>query len=874
MSRAAKRHQKKLARKAALKKRTPLQRSGRPVTQFAPADYLSELTNKGLQFHLAGRLPEAEAIYRQVLDAKPGHADANHLLGGLAHQAGNHEQAVELISKAIAKMPKQPVYCNNLGNALHALGRLDEAAASYRKAIAIKPDHAEAHNNLANVLVAQGRLDDALAGYDKALAINPGYTEAHYNLANALQGMGRPDEAIARYEKALAINPDYVDAHANLANALKNLGRLDDAVARLRKALAVNPGSAEVHNNLGNALEELGRRDDAAASYRTAIRCNSEFAEAHNNLGNVLNSMGQVDDAIASYRRALAIKPGYAEAHYNLAAVLQFLGRSEEALEHYRRAIALKPQNDSFWSALAACLETATFASADESLFRDLLRLSERPTVRSNSIGLPVVSALRHHPDFSRILDLTGPGKSHAEIDVIDVAGRLAAIPLFLRVIEQSHINDLDVERMLTILRRALLEAALAGAGDDKGLAFSAALALHCFTNEYVFSESVEERTGVEELERRIGALAEEETAVPPALLAALASYRPLHRSPWAARLQEGEWPEVIQQVIVRQIAEPAEEQSYRSRITRLTSIDGEVSQAVREQYEENPYPRWVKVDIEGLPRSIPAVLRGSPLHFDLGDCEPIESPEILVAGCGTGQHALQPASKYKNARVLAVDLSLSSLTYAARKTRELGFSNIEYAQADITELGALGRQFDLIECSGVLHHLGDPMLGWRVLADLLRPGGFMKIGLYSEAAREPVVKARALIAERGYTSSADDIRRCREDILRMAKDEGSAMAKLVEFRDFYSLSECRDLIFHVQEHRFTLPRIEAALDALKLSFLGFEMRNQAVLREFRKAYPHTGAASSLPLWHAFECDHPDTFWGMYQFWCRHTKER
>ncbi|MHA1536312.1 MAG: tetratricopeptide repeat protein [Alphaproteobacteria bacterium] len=799
MSRAAKRHQKKLARKAALKQRLPPPQANRPAAQTAPADYLSALTEKGLALHLAGRLAEAEAIYRQVLEAKPGHAGANHLLGGLAHQAGEHERAVGLISKAIAKAPRHPDYCNSLGNALRALGRLDEAAASYRKAIANNPKHAEAHNNLANIFLDQGRPDDAAAAYGKALAIKPDYAEAHYNLGNVLQG--------------------------------------------------------------------LGRGQDAAASYRAAIGLNSNFAQAHNNLGNLLNEAGQSEDAIASYQRALAINSGYAEAHYNLGAVLYMQGRTQDALARYRRAIVLNPRNDSYWSALAACLETATFASADASLFADLLSLCERPTVRSNSVGLPVVSALRHHPDFSRILELAA--NPLAKFDIGEAAGVLAGIPLFLRVIEQSHINDLDVENMLTRLRRDLLEAALAGTYEDRALPFSAALALHCFTNEYVFSETIKERAAVEDLERRIAELAEKERAVPPAQLAALASYRPLHRYPWAARLGNGAWPEVIQPVITRQIAEPAEERSLRAGIPRLTAIDSEVSRAVREQYEENPYPRWIKVDIERNPKSLHTVLTRPPLEFDLGDYQSVDSPKILIAGCGTGQHALIPATNYKNARVLAIDLSLSSLTYAARKTRELGFSNVEYAQADITRLAALDRKFDLIESSGVLHHLGDPMLGWRVLVDLLRPGGLMKIGLYSEAAREPVVRARALIAERGYTTSPEDIRRCREDILEMAREEGSAMAKLVEFRDFYSLSECRDLIFHVQEHRFTLPRIEAALATLKLRFLGFEMRDPAVLREFTKAYPQPGSTTSLALWDEFESGHRDTFWGMYQFWCR-----
>ena len=129
--------------------------------------------------------------------------------------------------------------------------------------------------------------------------------------------------------------------------------------------------------------------------------------------------------------------------------------------------------------------------------------------------------------------------------------------------------------------------------------------------------------------------------------------------------------------------------------------------------------------------------------------------------------------------------------------------------------------------------------------------------------------KARTLIASRGYTSTPDEIRRCREEIIALAGGGDAAMARLLEFRDFYSLSECRDLIFHVQEHRFTLPRIEAALAELKLEFLGFEMPGDGALRQFQECNPEPGARRSLALWHEFETAHPDTFRGMYQLWCR-----
>jgi SAM-dependent methyltransferase len=265
----------------------------------------------------------------------------------------------------------------------------------------------------------------------------------------------------------------------------------------------------------------------------------------------------------------------------------------------------------------------------------------------------------------------------------------------------------------------------------------------------------------------------------------------------------------------------------------------------------------------------IGTVLRRAPLRFDLGDYQSPVSPEVLVAGCGTGQHALNTATRFSDARVLAVDLSLSGLSYALRKTEELEVSNIEYAQADIMELGGIDRQFDIIESSGVLHHLEDPLAGWRVLVDLLRPGGLMKIGLYSETARQDIIYLRSLIAEKGYTASPEDLRQCRRDIIAMLEDGDEQVEKVCKGVNFFSLSECRDLLFHVQEHRFTLAQVKEALQTLDLEFLGFEIQNQGVLRAFRDAYPDKGALTSLDQWHEFESDNPDTFRGMYQFWCR-----
>ena len=287
--------------------------------------------------------------------------------------------------------------------------------------------------------------------------------------------------------------------------------------------------------------------------------------------------------------------------------------------------------------------------------------------------------------------------------------------------------------------------------------------------------------------------------AVPPSFVIALGTYRPLFQFTWAARLSERKWENDTKSVIERQITEPLEEQSLRDQIPCITDIRNTISQSVRAQYEENPYPRWIKPSLEYKSRSIPDVLQGSPLQFDLGDYVSPESPEILVAGCGTGEHALSAASGFRNAKVLAVDLSLNSLAYAERKTRELGFSNIEHVQGDLTELEKLERRFDLIECLGVLHHLDDPLAGWQTLVNLSHPGGLMRIGLYSEIGRQDLIAGRSLIAKKGYSTSPEDIRRCRQDIIAMAEGGNTETTTICNRNDFFNMSNCRDLLFNVQ---------------------------------------------------------------------------
>ncbi|HEV2286770.1 MAG TPA: methyltransferase [Steroidobacteraceae bacterium] len=449
--------------------------------------------------------------------------------------------------------------------------------------------------------------------------------------------------------------------------------------------------------------------------------------------------------------------------------------------------------------------------------------------------------------------------------------GGLAALAgdrLLHAVLGAVPVKSIRLERFLTGARHALLEAAAAdrpAAADDlAALPFYAALAQQCFINEYVFDFTAAEEQQAAQCRVRIEAALDAGAAVPPLLLLAVAACLPLRALRGARRLGAMAQPAALDAVLRQQLTEPHEEEGLRAGMARLTPLGGGVSAAVRDQYEQNPYPRWVRMPLREEALPLAAELRRTLPFAHLAPLAGEHAPAVLVAGCGTGGDTIAVARRFSGARVLAVDLSLASLAYAKRKTRELGLTNIEYAQADILELGALPQRFDVVSTIGVLHHLADPFAGWRILVSLLRPGGCMCLGLYSRSARRVVARAREFIAARGYAATPEGIRRFRQDAL--GAHASAEVRSLIRSHAFYSMSDCRDLAFHVTERQLTLAEIGAFLDATNLRFLGFEL-DPRVLSRYRARCGDDPACTDLRNWAAFEAEHPDTFTGMYRFW-------
>jgi len=550
-------------------------------------------------------------------------------------------------------------------------------------------------------------------------------------------------------------------------------------------------------------------------------------------------NQGRVDLALNSFTRALQAGGDAPEMKVEFARCVQQI-QFTQAPPAFRRLVARAMAEG--WVRPGDLLDSA----------RSLILLNE--TVRHM-----VDRAAKSWPDRLTREELFGPLDSST----------IADDPVFRAVLENVSMDSVVFERFLTMARTALLDTA-ANSPDmpfvsSVVLDFHCALARQCFINEYVFMLTPDEHQRACALRDAFSARLAAGSPVPPAWIAAVASYFPLDGIPLAHALSpDASLPAGIRAILKQQIDEPAQERAHRKSIRRLSSIDDPISQRVQQQYEQNPYPRWTRTAIVTAVATLDDFITQ---RFPDSPFRPRHKPhgiDILIAGCGTGQQSIETAQQYRDARVTAIDISLRSLGYAIRKTEELGLGNIAYAQADLLQRDALEQTFDLIEVMGVLHHLADPLAGWRALLARLRPGGVMRVALYSELARASVVAGRELIAQSGFAADAEGIRACRQTI--MAPDNAPRFGSLLSSPDFYGMSTCRDLLFHVQEHRYTTLQLREMLDALNLTFIGFDI-DPTRLGRYLGRFPDDKAATNLENWHAFEREATDTFAGMYQFW-------
>jgi len=650
---------------------------------------------------------------------------------------------------------------------------------------------------------------------------------------------GRLQDAYRLYQTVLAAEPRHSFALSQFGILCHQLGDYQAAVAALQKAVAADKTNPVAHFNLGLAYATVGRDDEAITATLRALKLKPDYAAAETNLGTLKVRGGDASAALPHFARALELEPAVLSCYENYAAALLATGDLRGALDIAAKGLALPESHGLRALFLRALPGLASLTRSQREKYRNLLhRALAEGWCRPNEL-VPAVCLLLDEDSSTWSQDA-----------------------LWLALLPRTPNTDPTIEHYLTAERRHLLQAVVAGQ-TAQDLRFSVALAQQCFLNEYVFDMREDERQQKETLRERISTDLVSETSVAPAALAVLACYMPLHHLPDTDRLKAQHRLPELEPLIVQQIDEPKREAQLRSSIARLTVVRDSVSLKVQRMYEENAYPRWTTT-VEAPPApSFSAYLRARlPAQNVLPSDD--RKVELLIAGCGTGRQVVEAAGRYAVSRITAIDLSRTSLAYAVRKAEEAGLSDVRFGQADILELDARLGPFDVIESAGVLHHLRDPLQGWRRLLSLLKPGGFMLVALYSRIAHASVRAARSFIAERGYSATPEDIRRLRQEILALPSTHPARAVR--QSADFFTVSECRDYLLHVQETEFDLPGISAFLTESGIQFIGFETTAQDA---YRRRFPDDPNATNLNNWHTFEHENPATFVSMYQFWVR-----
>lgn len=687
-----------------------------------------------------------------------------------------------------------------------------------------------------------GALTEAQELYRKILRSNPKNTEALHLLGVIRAEAGSSREALELMDRALTLDPDHIPCRFN---------------------------HAETHHRLGCEALQKADLHQARISFQAAIDSNPGHEEALLNLGGVQYRSGCLDEAEEVLEDLLERHPTEKRALHNLGLVRQQKGDILGSLNALWSVLRSDPDDGAAWASFAEAFRNVDFGDLDDpsAMLEVLMTLLAQDAVDPSAVASQAVRLFRADPKMSPLFQAARSRDLRVMEEALREPHNLRALNrLVVRLaLERTVLPDLDLEWLFRRLRRRGLECVL-GDSQDVPVELLVSLAAQCYLNGYVWGYEKEEVAGIEAMVQDMGDRTLGEEPNDPARIAILACYVPLlewERAAEATALASDLNHSGLSKLVLQQVLEPRRELDFQEVIPVFRTIQDEVSLAVRRQYEEHPYPRWVST-FQRNPAPVSDIVQSAGVSEPLPGLSSMTAPRILVAGCGTGKHLMEVAFRYRDATVTGLDLSLSSLGFAARKADELGFRNVKLMQADILDLRDWEERFHVVEAVGVLHHMQDPVEGWRILAGLLAPGGIMRLGLYSELARQSVVESREIITREGLQPDPSGIRAARDTITKHFRDREHGPH---QWRDFFSLEECRDLLFHVQEHRFTLLEIQQILEGLALQFVGFELSSPQIRENFRSRFPEPGTEASLERWHQFELENPNTFRGMYQFW-------
>ena len=673
-----------------------------------------------------------------------------------------------------------------------------------------------------------------------------------------MKGFGEKDKTIHQ-KKISNDNKIIKDRIISKAFTLHSQGNISEAKNLYENFIKQGFMDHRVFANYGMILINLGELKKAENYTRKAIGINPNYAMGYSNLGNIFQRHGELKKAEVFMRKAIELDPNFSMAYFNLGNIKKNLGKTKESLNSFIKVIELNPQYVYTYNAITELLKYEDPSQFETKKLEKILNLLlEKNDVNHRELFRAFIFLYKQ--DFINSLL-----KSESNFSKIELITHNKTI---MNAVEKIIFCDPELEKVLSSFRRNICHRVAKKTNNinENELEFLIALGKQCFLNEYIYFTEKEELISINKI---IESCEKEE--INEITISIISCYFPLYKLTNLLPSLNGfnSSSETFKQLIKLQFIEPLKENELSKTIRSIGKISDKISQKVKSQYEDNPYPRWRYMRFSGnqkifYKQSINHEIAPNKINDKLSD----KQLKVLIAGCGTGKQILQ-AVKYQNSKITAIDLSLSSLAYAKRKLEEIGIKNVELIQMDILEIQLLKTSFDIIECGGVLHHMNNPSKGLKLLLSVLNDGGFLKLGIYSELARQTIIKARHYIKKQKLEPTDSDIRIFREKII---SGELNYLNSLQTSEDFYSLSQCRDLCFHSKEHRFTIQKLKEIIIKNKLNFLGFFLPKK--IKDFYgKYFPEDKQQIKLENWEKFENKHPATFNAMYQFWVNKITE-
>ena len=773
---------------------------------------------------------------------------------------GKKKQEDKGSSKKLLKLSEKDLKEKSISN--HIQGNLVEAEKGYITFLRNGSSDADIFSNYALICEEKGEIDKAIKLYKKCTSKFPNHIFSRLNLSFLYYKLNNFEKAKILIEDAIKLKPNLPNGYCIKGLILKSMNKYNESKLSLEKAIEIDSNYLDAYINLGLLHKDSNNYIDAERNYLKAIEINDQSPIAHLNLGACYKEKLEMDKAILHTELAIKLDNKLENSYLNLATIYNLKGDYKKSLSLAKKELSINENSELSYQLISELIKKVERLNLSEEDNRELLiNIFNRKDISHRELFVNVNNIIPSKV-LGKLSILELSIYNNEEFNIISKDKELAkalSLIIFCSPLWEKALRNIRKNMLLSYSETIKINKSI--------LNFTIALGSQCFLNEYIYYVSEEENYMLDKLKELIYVDNKKNHDYKLALISCYQSLYSINNKIINLNNYRSNNKEFNKLVDI-QYKEIVIEQKISTKIKKIGKVVDLISKDVKQQYELNPYPRW-RYNFYAKEKKINFLsIINSEIYPNKIESNQIKLPNkrlnILIAGCGTGIQVLE-ASRYRNCEITAIDLSNSSISYAKRKVEEYGMTNINFIEMDLLELKNLNKRFDLIECSGVLHHMKEPGKGLNNLVDSLEPEGFLKLGLYSMHARREILKARELIKEKDIKPNPDEIRSFRNDVL---SGDIKKLNAITNWSDFYSTSMCRDLCFHRQEKCFSLIEIKNMIETKNLEFLGFILK-----KDLRDKYHRTNKSleslKDLELWDKFEQINTSSFREMYQFWTR-----